>query len=99
MCVGLQNPTIRLFARNTGAGTGLLQVNVQFTGPLGLPLTVPIEAIASGATWQPTAVAPILANVLTLFPGQETNVAFQFTPIGGSWQIDDVYVDPFQRGG
>ena len=44
-------------------------------------------------------VAPLLflTNVLSpLSQGGRTAVAFRFTAIGGSWQIDDVYVDPFK---
>jgi hypothetical protein len=100
-CVGLQDPTIRLFARNAGAATSALQVSVSFRTSLGLTLSTPIETITGGSSWNPTAIAPILANVLTVFPGQETNVAFSFTPVGpgGDWHIDDVYVDPWMRGG
>jgi hypothetical protein len=39
----------------------------------------------------------MLANLLPLLPGQQTPVRFKFTAIAGSWQIDDVYVDPYQR--
>ena len=33
-------------------------------------------------------------SLLPLLPGDRTPVAFQFTPLLGDWQIDDVYVDP-----
>jgi len=39
-----------------------------------------------------------VANLLPLLPNGHTPVAFRFTPIrGGSWSIDDVHVDPYQR--
>jgi hypothetical protein len=39
----------------------------------------------------------VLASLLPLLPGQRTPVRFRFTPVGGaSWQIDDVYVDPWR---
>ncbi len=37
----------------------------------------------------------MIANLLPLFPPDMTAVRFKFAPLlGGSWQIDDVYVDP-----
>jgi hypothetical protein len=41
----------------------------------------------------------VLVSLLPLLPGSNTAVAFKFTPVGlgGSWQIDDVYVDPWNR--
>jgi hypothetical protein len=100
-CVGVQNPTVRLFAENTGDPSSALAVDVNFIGPLGLPLSVPIAVLSSGASWAPTPVLPIVVNLLTLLPGNETPVSLTFAPLasGGSWQIDDVYVDPMHRGG
>jgi hypothetical protein len=37
-------------------------------------------------------------NLLPLLPGNYTPVEFRFTPQGGSWQLDDVYVDPHHSG-
>jgi hypothetical protein len=52
----------------------------------------------SNKSWTPTPIFPIIANLLTLLPGEHTAVAFRFTPEGtGSWRIDDVYVDPYGR--
>ena len=38
---------------------------------------------------------PLIANILPLSHSDKTPVRFRFTPLLGSWQIDDVYVDPF----
>ena len=39
----------------------------------------------------------MVGNLLPLLPGDMTPVEFRFTPLlGGDWQIDDVYVDPFR---
>jgi hypothetical protein len=42
---------------------------------------------------------PVLANLLTLLDGH-TSVSFRFTAagLGSSWEIDDVYVDPYVKG-
>jgi hypothetical protein len=96
MCVGIQNPDLRLFARNTGDPTSTLSVSVIYQTSLGGTSSTQIGTIAAGGSWQPTAQDPILVNLLPLFPNSTTPVAFTFTPQGqGNWQIDDVYVDPW----
>lgn len=97
MCVGIGHPTMRFFARRTGGSVlSVLKVEVLFEGPLGLPLSLPIGAVVSGGAWQPTLPFPVVASLLPLLPGSMTPVAFRFTPVGGSWQVDDVYVDPWK---
>ena len=39
----------------------------------------------------------ILANLLALFPNWDGQVAFRFTASGGTVNVDDVYVDPYER--
>jgi hypothetical protein len=95
-CVGLSKPAMRFFARS--ANTGLLsslRVDVLFETSLGLSLSLPIGTVSPGSAWAPSPKLLIIANLLPLLPGQQTPVAFRFTPQGaGNWWIDDVYVDP-----
>ncbi len=97
-CVGIENPSIRFFARRTsGSSLASLRVDVLFEDASGNVLTAPIGTVLSGGSWQPTLQMPILVNLLPLLPGDHTPVAFRFTPQGaGSWQIDDLYVDPWR---
>jgi hypothetical protein len=99
-CVGVKNPSVRLFAENTGDPNSSLGVVLNFVGPLGLPLSLQIASVNSGSTWAPTPILPLVVNLLTLLPNNETPVSLTFVPHGasGNWQIDDVYVDPFGRG-
>ena len=99
-CVGLAHPTLRFFARNTGSPLSLLKVEVLLEDNLGLVKRLPIGVVAGTSTWAPTLPMPVIANLLPLLPGERTPVRFRFTPvgIGGKWQIDDVYVDPFRAG-
>ena len=99
MCVGLEHPTLRVFARNTGSALSLLKVEVHFEDAAGRVQSLPIGVVAAGRSWQPTQPMVIGANLLPLLPGEQTPVAFEFTPLGagGNWQIDDVYVDPYRR--
>ena len=100
LCIGVDHPTIRFFARRTsGPALALLGVDVVFTDPLGVERRAPLVPVTSPLShdWVLTLPTPILANVLAL-PGPTADVHFVFTPTAGStWQIDDVYVDPYQR--
>jgi hypothetical protein len=91
---------MRFFARNSGAGSSTLRVDVVYTDALGLRWSVPIATLSGTATWAPSPAALILANVtaLPLLSGGAAQVAFRFVPqgTGGAWQIDDVYVDPYK---
>ena len=98
VCVGLGEPTLRLFAkRNSGLLTTLL-VEVQVETSLGLSAWLPVlPGDIGGSRWHPTLAMPVLVNLLPLLPGDRTPVRFRFSPLlFGSWQIDDVYVDPIR---
>ncbi len=101
ICVGLEHPTMRFFAkRNSGGLLGLstMRVDVIFESTLGLVSSLPIGVVLPSATWQPTLPMTVLASLLPLLPGQHTPVAFRFTPLlGGNWSVDDVFVDPYGR--
>ncbi len=94
MCVGLDEPTMRFFARSSGSLLSLLKVEVLFEDGLGNAHSAPIGVVTPG-NWAPTLPLPILVNLLPLLPDAKTPVQFRFTPQGSaSWRIDDVYVDP-----
>lgn len=99
-CVGLAEPTLRLFAKRNSALLGLvstLQVQMQVQTSLGLSAWLPVlPGDLGGGSWHPTAAMPLIANLLTLSATDQTPVRFRFTPLLGSWQIDDVYVDPMR---
>jgi hypothetical protein len=93
MCIGVEHPTLRFFARNTGDPTSVLTVSV-VSGDLALPVGV----ITARSRWAPTPIVPVVVNLLSLLGDQD--VAFRFTAAdsGGEWTIDDVYVDPYKKG-
>jgi hypothetical protein len=100
VCVGLEHPTLRFFARNSGLLTSTLSVEVLFETSLGAVVSAPIGVVTALTTkWQPTLPLPTVANLLPLLPNEKTAVAFRFRAIGlgGNWQIDDVFVDPRKR--
>ncbi len=98
VCVGVEHPTLRFFARNDGSLLGTLRVDVMFEDATGDVNTLPIGLVSGGDEWSPTLPMPILANLLALLPGERTPVAFRFTAEDSAWLIDDVYVDPYSKG-
>jgi len=100
LCVGLEHPTLRFFARNTGSVLDTLQVEVLFEDAGGTVRALPIGLVLGGPGWAPTLPLPVVANLLPLLPGQHTAVAFRFSTSGllSSWKIDGVYVDPYGKG-
>ena len=98
MCVGLNEPTLRYFARKNSGLLSTLLVQVQVQLELGVWVTLPVGVDLGGA-WHPSLPHLVIANLLPLLPPDMTAVRFKFSPLlGGNWQIDDVYVDPRQRG-
>jgi hypothetical protein len=98
MCVGIGHPIMRFFARRTsGWLLDSLKVDVLFEGAGGQVHSLPVGLVLGGKSWQPTLPFPVLASLLPLLPGEQTPIQFRFTPVGGgTWQIDDVYVDPWR---
>jgi hypothetical protein len=97
MCVGIEHPTLRFFAKNGGSSLSTLRVDVLFEDAFGTVRSANIGVVAGGANWQLTPQMIIVVNLLPVLPGDHTPVAFRFTPQGGPWTIDDVYVDPWQK--
>jgi hypothetical protein len=99
-CVSLGSPTLRFFAHSSGTSLlSSLRIGVVFATTAGILHTLPIGAVLPSSTWRPTSPYVFLANLLTPLGPNYRMVAFQFTPQGrGSWQIDDVYVDPWSKG-
>jgi len=102
MCVGIENPTLRVFAhRFSGPLTSALRVDVLFEDATGAVRSLTIGGMggAGASLWQLSPQMVVTANLLPLLPGNHTPVAFRFTALGGgTWQVDDLYVDPFRTG-
>ena len=99
VCVGLEHPTLRFFSKKV-SGHNLLSsmtVSVRTETALGAVVELPIGVVLPTGGWQPTLPMTVVANLLPLLPGDHTPVQFRFTAVSGSWQIDDVYVDPYRH--
>jgi hypothetical protein len=99
VCVAMGEDSIRLFVKNTGVASSVLHVQAYVQNPLtGLVLSTgfDLNGGTGPTTWSPTArlfVPNLLGGVL----GTQ-NLTLVFTPRGApaTWNIDDVYVDPFR---
>ena len=88
VCVGLNEPTLRYFAKKNSGLLSTLTVSVQVQLQLGVWVTLPIGVDLGGA-WHPSLPTLVVANLLPLLPGSLTPVAFRFTPVGAAaWTID-----------
>ena len=99
ICVGLDSPTLRFFARNDGDPDSGLRVSVIVQTLLG-PLTLPIGTVDGTDSWHPTPSLLLLANLtaLPIVNDGTASIRLRFPPqgSGGDWRIDDVYVDPWK---
>jgi hypothetical protein len=95
MCVGLDEPTLRLFAKNNRALLSTMTVEVIFESSLGLTLSAPVGVLLPNGQWKPSPRFLVVANLLPLLPGEKTPVQFRVRSVGlGTWWVDDFYVDP-----
>jgi hypothetical protein len=95
ICVGLEHPTVRFFAKNDRLLLSTLTVEVITETSLGLTAAVPIGTVLPSGQWKPGPKLLVLANLLPLLPGEHTPVRFRVTSVGtGNWWLDDFYVDP-----
>jgi hypothetical protein len=92
--VSLIDPWIRAFTRSVGAN-GSLRVQVLFhglTGNLTGVLNVGSLSPGSYSSWQPTQ--RVLSTLALPLLTTSAQVQFTSTATSGSWQVDDVYLDP-----
>ena len=95
ICVGLEHPTIRFFAKNDRALLSTMTVEVITETSLGLTVAVPIGTVLPSGQWKPSPQFLVVANLLPLLPGEHTPVQFRLTSVGfGTWSVDDFFVDP-----
>jgi hypothetical protein len=101
LCVGLEHPTVRFFAKRIKGGLlGLSTLTVSAVVHLngGGTLDVPVGVVLANGSWKPSPAFLYLGNALAILAGDSTPMSFRFTPLlGGEWQVDDVYVDPMRR--
>ena len=90
-CVDAAYPSLRFFI----AGTGSVEVSVA-DGSLKIPVGIAV----AGGNWQPTMVMVMYIDsvVFGATSGGTAQVSLRLTALTGDPVIDDVFVDPWNRG-
>jgi len=98
MCVGLGQPDMRVFFKKTGGlSLATLQVDVLFDDATGTTQAQTIGLLPAAQVWRLSPQFLTMANLLPTIGAGNTAIAFRFTAIGGTFKIDDLYVDPWNR--
>jgi hypothetical protein len=88
-CVDAAYPTIRFFA----SGTGAMAVGVKYDG---VYLPAGIAVVLGG--WQPTPLMLTTSALPAALAGGTTDVSLVLTTLTGNVRVDDVFIDPWNRG-
>jgi hypothetical protein len=97
MCVGLDKPTVRFFAKRPNfALLPLMTVEGLYTTKSGATASLPLVGVPlAGNSWSLQLPFVSLGSVLEL--GDQTVMRFRLRAVTGDWQVDDFYVDPARR--
>lgn len=97
MCFASGDMQLRLFAVSAGSTPGL-KVQIVVRNLLGGLLSVlDGGTVSPSGSWQPVKPLGLMFTNLGNLLGTTTAISLRFTPMGsGSWQIDDVYLDPYK---
>ena len=96
VCFALGDWHLRLMMKRLSA-TGGLRVQVIVPSLVGILTVLDGGTVSGTSTWAPSPrLELLLSNVISLLGTRA--VAFRFTPVGvgASYQIDDVYLDPWK---
>lgn len=102
MCIGVFSDGMRFFAQNLGGSGSRLHVQVIYGGGVGgvigsLGGTLGISdraTLSAGSVWDPTRSVGMAGGLVPVFTRY---VQFRITPTGGTWRIDDLYLDPLMH--
>ena len=97
ICVGLDKPTVRFFAKRPSFSLlPLLTVEGVFTTKAGTTASLPMVGVPlAGNSW--SLQLPFVTTGAVLELGDTTMMRFRIRAVTGSWQVDDLYVDPWRR--
>lgn len=88
-CVDAAYPSIRFFI----SGTGIVAAGLVYQG-----IYIPTGVAVAGGDWQPTLVMVTDSPVAGLLSGGSAAVSVRVTALSGDPQVDDVFIDPWNRG-
>ena len=97
-CFDVSAQTVRLMVKGPSSSGAQLKVDAyvltQTSSGVNIR-TVSTQILSPGTSWSPGAPVTFALGQSQMLAATAT-VQFTFTALGGTWQIDDVYVDPFQ---
>lgn len=99
ICMSIDTPIFRLFARNTGDPSSGLRVEATYV-LLGLVRTKAISTVYAEPDWAPSQqLSTVLSLSTVVGTVTPSSIQIRITPLGsgGQWQVDDLYIDPFAR--
>lgn len=97
VCFAFGDWHMRFFTRNEGASLSSVRVDILVPSLLGLLSVVDGGHVRADGTWDPSPYVSALATNVGGLLGATRAVAFRFrASSGASFQIDDVYLDPFK---
>jgi hypothetical protein len=91
-CVAKHDGIFRLFTRSTGSHARLRIDVLYANGRKGKS-----SVIGAHDTWTPTRSLAVAIGRAKKGRESTATIRMRFTPLSGSWQIDDVYLDPRLR--
>lgn len=93
-CIQAKTPTMRFVRRLAAGAGGTLRLDAVVAG---VPLSLGTISGTSTA-WAPSPVVNLwLSSFTVLAPQGALDIQFRVTAISGTWQIDDVFLDPLKR--
>jgi len=96
ICIGIEHRSMRFFVR--GSGAGVVHVDAVYDKGSDTEKHVRLASITADESWAPSAIIPMRVNEIAPDHDNALPVSLRFTARGeGSWQIDDVYVDPYRK--
>jgi len=106
MCVSNEYPSFRFFVRQV-SGNGTLSVALHWRDVFGFPHNTRVGSLDPGTGWELSPAMDLASKLPLWMPGNSLKVSLAFESSrgmgfgedqeGGTFAIDDVYVDPYSR--
>jgi hypothetical protein len=97
LCVSVQHPTLRLFARKLSGGSGGT-LTVDILAPTGVKLAGTVVNVGQYAVWRPTPSIDLASRLSLSATVTSMTVRLRVrADAAGAWGVDDVFIDPYRR--
>jgi hypothetical protein len=100
-CVNASNPSYRFMVKSSGGLLGLVPVMVvslvYHDSVLGL-VPLPLGVVLPSSSWAPSPVEVTLSALPAALANGDVPLSLRFTAVAGTWTVDNLYVDPWNRG-